>query len=137
MVFLSANGIVHRDIAARNILVGNNMEMKIADFGMARNVTGNEYNKESDTGIPVRWTPPEAMNRGTYSTSSDVWSYGILLWEIFSMGSQPYGGMSNFEVKLLVERGEGYFAKKSSHKLIEIPYSKDKPFILFIFKCST
>ena len=108
MIFLNSSGIIHRDLAARNILVGKHLEMKISDFGMARDVGGadEEYNKESVAAVPVRWTSPEAMNRGIYSRASDVWSYGIVLWEIYSMANQPYGGISNFQVKLLVERGE-------------------------------
>ena len=109
MIFLSLNGIVHRDLAARNILIGSKLEMKIADFGLSRNITnmeGNEYKKKSDTPLPVRWSPPEALLHGRYTSFSDVWSFGVVLWELFSMGLRPYAELSNLEVIQFVQKGK-------------------------------
>ena len=89
-------GIVHRDLAARNILVGEQLEMKVADFGMARDVAGtinNEYHKQTVGLVPVRWMAPESLRVGKYTSASDVWSQGVVLWELFSMGFKPYPGI--------------------------------------------
>ena len=96
MTFLSDKGIVHRDLAARNILLTDDLEVKIADFGMARDVGSTEsYHTDSDDMLPVRWMALEALQVGTYSSSSDVWSFGVVVWEIFSIGGRPYSGISN------------------------------------------
>ena len=108
MGFLSSQNVVHRDLSARNILVGKNMQMKIADFGMARDVaqSDNEYQMESDDIVPVRWMALESLQLGTYTSSSDVWSFGIVVWEIFTMGCRPYSGIHNHEIVNFLQSGQ-------------------------------
>nr|XP_033770818.1 tyrosine-protein kinase Srms [Geotrypetes seraphini] len=106
MAYLAEKHVVHRDLAARNILVGDNLSCKIADFGLARLLKEEFYSPSSNTKIPVKWTAPEAANYQRYSLKSDVWSYGIVLFEIFTYGEQPYSGMTNREV--LEQLSHGY-----------------------------
>ncbi|XP_059179327.1 fibroblast growth factor receptor 3-like [Physella acuta] len=88
MEFLSSNKCIHRDLAARNVLVTEDNVLKIADFGLARN--GDYYRKTSGGQFPVKWMPPEALIDFKYTVKSDVWSFGIVMWEIFSLGGMPY-----------------------------------------------
>ncbi|XP_065899786.1 ephrin type-B receptor 3-like isoform X2 [Dysidea avara] len=98
MSYLSEKRFVHRDLAARNILVSENDICKISDFGMARDVADTNYYIMSCGKIPVKWTAPEALSMRKYSTASDVWSYGVVLFEIWSMGKHPYEDIYNEEV---------------------------------------
>ncbi|ESN92961.1 hypothetical protein HELRODRAFT_133652, partial [Helobdella robusta] len=111
MQYLNSMHIVHRDLAARNILVGENRIAKISDFGLSRDVyEGDAYFKTSKGPLPVRWMAPESLYSRTYTTMSDVWSYGIVLWEIITMGSNPYPGISCEKLMDLLK--EGYRMKK-------------------------
>ncbi|XP_022434786.1 muscle, skeletal receptor tyrosine-protein kinase isoform X4 [Phocoena sinus] len=106
MAYLSERKFVHRDLATRNCLVGENMVVKIADFGLSRNIYSADYYKANENdAIPIRWMPPESIFYNRYTTESDVWAYGVLLWEIFSYGLQPYYGMAHEEVICYVRDG--------------------------------
>jgi serine/threonine protein kinase len=92
---------LHRDLAARNVLVADGYKLKIADFGLAKDLHETEYyRKKSDGRIPVKWMAPESLFDRKYTTQSDVWSYGVLLWEIMTLGGTPYPSVPNVE-KLL------------------------------------
>lgn len=105
MAYLEANNYVHRDLAARNILVGEKNIVKIADFGLARLIKETEYEARVGARFPIKWTAPEAASYSKFSTKSDVWSFGIVLYEIITYGKVPYPSMSNTEVLTQVEHG--------------------------------
>ncbi|OCT60305.1 tyrosine-protein kinase Srms [Xenopus laevis] len=98
MVYLESKHVVHRDLAARNVLVGEKLVCKIADFGLARLLKDDLYSLQCNMKIPIKWTAPEVLTYGKYSTKSDIWSYGIMIYEVFMLGQPPYQGMNNQEV---------------------------------------
>ncbi|XP_017757149.1 PREDICTED: tyrosine-protein kinase Fer isoform X1 [Eufriesea mexicana] len=104
MCYLESKYCIHRDLAARNCLVGYESIVKISDFGMSREE--EEYIvSDGMKQIPIKWTAPEALNFGKYTSLCDVWSYGILMWEIFSKGGNPYSGMSNSQAREKIDAG--------------------------------
>ncbi|NWH37815.1 FER kinase, partial [Chloropsis hardwickii] len=105
MAYLESKNCIHRDLAARNCLVGENNILKISDFGMSRQEDDGVYSSSGLKQIPIKWTAPEALNYGRYTSESDVWSFGILLWETFSLGVCPYPGMTNQQAREQVEKG--------------------------------
>ncbi|UYV78020.1 ALK [Cordylochernes scorpioides] len=107
--YLEQNRFIHRDIAARNCLLtcrSPRRVAKIADFGLARDIYRSDYyQKSGKVMLPVRWMPPEAFLDGYFSAKTDVWSFGVLLWEVMSLGYMPYPGRSNNEVMQMVNSG--------------------------------
>ncbi|XP_039603908.1 ephrin type-A receptor 7 isoform X1 [Polypterus senegalus] len=107
MRYLSDMGYVHRDLAARNILVNSNLVCKVSDFGLSRVIEDDPEAVYTTSGgkIPVRWTAPEAIQYRKFTSASDVWSYGIVMWEVMSYGERPYWDMSNQDVIKAIEEG--------------------------------
>ncbi|XP_056268238.1 tyrosine-protein kinase Fgr isoform X1 [Pseudoliparis swirei] len=105
MAYIERMNYIHRDLRAANILVGENLVCKIADFGLARLIEDNEYTARQGAKFPIKWTAPEAALYGRFTIKSDVWSFGILLTELITKGRVPYPGMNNREVLEQVERG--------------------------------
>ncbi|XP_060747434.1 fibroblast growth factor receptor 4 isoform X1 [Tachysurus vachellii] len=106
MEYLASNRCIHRDLAARNVLVTEDNVMKIADFGLARGVHQIDYYKKTTNGrLPVKWMAPEALFDRVYTHQSDVWSFGVLMWEIFTLGGSPYPGIPVEELFKLLKEG--------------------------------
>ena len=106
MAYLASKSFVHRDLAARNILVDKSITCKVADFGLSKELDDNsEYFKAEGGKIPVKWTAPECLSHQKYTSSSDAWSFGVVLWEIMSFGEKPYPDMGNLAVISNVEKG--------------------------------
>ncbi|KAM8939962.1 fibroblast growth factor receptor 3 isoform 9-T9 [Pelodytes ibericus] len=106
MEYLASQKCIHRDLAARNVLVTDDNVMKIADFGLARDIHNIDYYKKTTNGrLPVKWMAPEALFDRVYTHQSDVWSFGVLLWEIFTLGGSPYPGIPVEELFKLLKEG--------------------------------
>ncbi|XP_063798154.1 ephrin type-A receptor 2 [Pseudophryne corroboree] len=107
MKYLSEMNYVHRDLAARNILVNSQLVCKVSDFGLSRVLEDDPEATYTTSGgkIPIRWTAPEAISYRKFTSASDVWSYGIVMWEVMSYGERPYWEMSNQEVMKAINEG--------------------------------
>ncbi|NWZ65917.1 FLT3 kinase, partial [Acrocephalus arundinaceus] len=131
MEFLESKSCIHRDLAARNILVTHGKVVKICDFGLARDVMNDSnYIVRGSARLPVKWMAPESLFERTYTIKSDVWSYGILLWEIFSLGVNPYPGIqvdTNFYK--LIQSGfkmdQPYYATKDVYCMMQSCWALD------------
>ncbi|XP_050983515.1 platelet-derived growth factor receptor beta [Labeo rohita] len=118
MEFLASKNCVHRDLAARNVLICEGKLAKICDFGLARDIMhDNNYISKGSTFLPLKWMAPESIFHNLYTTLSDVWSYGILLWEIFTLGGTPYPDLPMNELF--------YSALKRGYRMTKPSYASD------------
>ncbi|XP_036383611.1 tyrosine-protein kinase ABL1-like [Megalops cyprinoides] len=104
MEYLESKNFIHRDLAARNCLVGENHLVKVADFGLSRLMTGDTYTARAGAKFPIKWTAPESLAYNKFSIKSDVWAFGVLLWEIATYGMSPYPGIDLSQVYELLEK---------------------------------
>uniref|UniRef100_A0A8D8RFP1 non-specific protein-tyrosine kinase n=1 Tax=Cacopsylla melanoneura TaxID=428564 RepID=A0A8D8RFP1_9HEMI len=104
--YLESKKFVHRDIAARNVLVSSHTCVKLADFGLSRWVQDQSYYKASKGKLPIKWMSPESINFRRFTTASDVWMFGVCMWEILMLGVKPFQGVKNSEVTAKLDNGE-------------------------------
>ncbi|NWQ86059.1 TXK kinase, partial [Burhinus bistriatus] len=124
MEYLERNSFIHRDLAARNCLVNAEHIVKVSDFGMARYVIDDEYISSSGAKFPVKWSSPEVFHFKKYSSKSDVWSFGVLMWEVFTEGKMPFESKSNSEVVREISQGNRlYRPLLASHTVYKVMYS--------------
>ncbi|KAF0883227.1 TEC kinase, partial [Crocuta crocuta] len=124
MEYLERNSFIHRDLAARNCLVSAASIVKISDFGMTRYVLDDEYISSSGAKFPIKWSPPEVFHFNKYSSKSDVWSFGVLMWEVFTEGKMPFENKSNLQVVEAISKGfRLYRPQLAPMSIYEVMYS--------------
>ncbi|KPP57200.1 hypothetical protein Z043_125100 [Scleropages formosus] len=105
MAYLESQQYLHRDLAARNCLVDSQGTVKVTDFGLSRYVLDDEYTSSAGSKFPVRWSPPEVLLYCKFSSKSDVWAFGVLMWEIYTLGKMPYERLNNTDIVQKVSSG--------------------------------
>ena len=126
MEYLTSKKCVHRDLAARNILINDELEVKIADFGLARDVQENDYYKKVREGLmPIKWMALESLRYRRYTVQSDIWSFGVTLWEMMSLGASPYPELKYEDLMLFLNSG---------HRL-ERPQNCSQEIYTIMWKC--
>ncbi|CAM5140158.1 unnamed protein product [Eretmochelys imbricata] len=124
MEYLESKQFLHRDLAARNCLVNDQGIVKVSDFGLSRYVLDDEYTSSMGSKFPVRWSPPEVLLYSKFSSKSDVWAFGVLMWEVYSLGKMPYERFNNSETTDHVTQGlRLYRPQLASERLYAIMYS--------------
>ena len=111
MIYLHGKNIIHRDLAARNIFVDGKEVAKIGDFGLSRDLHAQDYAnyyyaQDKNRMLPIKWMAPESITSGKFSKKGDVWSFGVLLWEIFTRGENPYPGLPNNHLIVFLQSGK-------------------------------
>uniref|UniRef100_A0A8C2XEL0 Tyrosine-protein kinase n=1 Tax=Cyclopterus lumpus TaxID=8103 RepID=A0A8C2XEL0_CYCLU len=118
MAYLESQQYIHRDLAARNCLVDGNGSIKVTDFGLSRYVLDDEYTSSAGSKFPVRWSPPEVLLYCKFSSKSDIWAYGVLLWEVYTLGRLPYERLNNTEIVDQVSRGLRLFRPQLANEKV-------------------
>lgn len=121
MAYLNSAKVVHRDLAARNVLLDENLTCKVTNFGLTRDIRGKDLYKKTPGGrLPVKWTAIESLLHGLYTSKSDVWSFGVVLFEIVTIGGSPYPVMESLE---LIDRLESGYRMEKPHHIADELYS--------------
>ncbi|KFZ52021.1 Tyrosine-protein kinase BTK, partial [Podiceps cristatus] len=124
MEYLESKQFLHRDLAARNCLVNDQGIVKVSDFGLSRYVLDDEYTSSMGSKFPVRWSPPEVLLYSKFSSKSDIWAFGVLMWEVYSLGKMPYERFNNSETTEHVIQGlRLYRPQQASERVYAIMYS--------------
>ncbi|KFP91916.1 Tyrosine-protein kinase BTK, partial [Apaloderma vittatum] len=124
MAYLESKQFLHRDLAARNCLVNDQGIVKVSDFGLSRYVLDDEYTSSMGSKFPVRWSPPEVLLYSKFSSKSDVWAFGVLMWEVYSLGKMPYERFNNSETTEHVIQGlRLYRPQQASERVYAVMYS--------------
>uniref|UniRef100_A0A8C5Y1H4 Tyrosine-protein kinase n=1 Tax=Microcebus murinus TaxID=30608 RepID=A0A8C5Y1H4_MICMU len=124
MEYLESKQFLHRDLAARNCLVNDQGVVKVSDFGLSRYVLDDEYTSSVGSKFPVRWSPPEVLMYSKFSSKSDIWAFGVLMWEIYSLGKMPYERFTNSETAEHIAQGlRLYRPHLASERVYTIMYS--------------
>ncbi|XP_039514256.1 hepatocyte growth factor receptor isoform X2 [Pimephales promelas] len=125
MEYLSLQGFLHRDLAARNCMLGDDLRVCVADFGLSKQIYSSNYYRHKNWSIklPVRWMAIESLSDNMFTTKSDVWSFGITMWEITSRGKTPYPGVSSYELLDFLEKGHRLTQGDIDNKLYEVMLS--------------
>lgn len=118
MAYLESKQFIHRDLAARNCLVDSNGTVKVTDFGLSRYVLDDEYLPSAGSKFPVRWSPPEVLLYERFSSKSDIWAYGVLMWEVYTLGRLPYDRLNNTEIVNLVSCGRRLYRPQLANEKI-------------------
>lgn len=130
MAYLESSNLIHRDLAARNCLVAKNHKVKVSDFGMTRFVLDDQYTSSQGSKFPIRWSSPEVIRYAKFSSKSDVWSFGVLMWEVYSEGRLPYGNKNNAQVVDLLNEGIRLLKPRLAPKDVQVLMEwcwKEKP----------
>ncbi|XP_029311071.1 tyrosine-protein kinase receptor TYRO3 isoform X1 [Cottoperca gobio] len=125
MEYLSSQGFLHRDLAARNCMLGDDLRVCVADFGLSKKIySSNYYRQKVAVRVPIKWMAMESLSESVYTSNSDVWSFGVTMWEIVSRGRTPYPGVSNHELLELLLSGHRLKPPEDcDHKLYEVMQS--------------
>ena len=106
MEYITSKRYVHRDLAARNCMVDGDLNVKVSDFGLSRELYVDDYYRQTGTKLPAKWMSPECLGDNICNEATDVWSFGVTLWEVYSLGRNPYPGVGNSEMLKFLEQGK-------------------------------
>uniref|UniRef100_A0A674NLK4 receptor protein-tyrosine kinase n=1 Tax=Takifugu rubripes TaxID=31033 RepID=A0A674NLK4_TAKRU len=122
MEYLSSRGFLHRDLAARNCMLGDDLRVCVADFGLSKKIYSSDYYRQhAVVRVPIKWMAMESLSESIYTTKSDVWSFGVTMWEIVSRGRTPYPGVQNSELLDLLQSGDRLKVPTDcDHRLYEV-----------------